>query len=207
MIYLKAFLMIFTILIPILRINKVLNERNNALNRYNIIFLSFLFSIGTFVSMYIGKIIVLIFGSVVLSYFGYFILIIYAAYYFSQFKKKKEFENGLDTSFYLEEYEKHKIVLNNPELIQIKISNLLDIKGCIKFAYYLTLNNFFILFSSALINIDLSLSIIFTFIISMIFFFMYDFTKNSILLSFIIKYEEILISLLLIFIFSLCLLI
>ena len=200
MIYLKSFLIIFTILIPILRINQTLNKKNNLPNRYNITLLSILFSIGTFISMYIGTVINSVFNSIILTRFGYFILIIYSLYYFLQFKKKNEFKSGLDTSFYLEEQQKTNIFLNNPELIQINKFSLLDIKSCTKFAYYLTLKNFFILFSSALINIDTSLSITFTFIISMIFFFIYDLIKNSSLLSFTVKYEELLIGILLILI-------
>ncbi len=203
MIYIKSLLIVSAFLIPILNIQKKLSENNIILNKYSITLISIFLSTGVYISMIIGKFLLNMTSSICLNYLGLFILFILSLYYIFQYVYKIERKKHLDTSFYVEENKKYKMVINNPSIISIKTSSLIDILACFKLSLCITVNGFFMLFSCSLINISISLCILSAFIVSMFLFFIYDFIKNFYVTSFMINYEEIIISSILLILFLL----
>ena len=138
------------------------------LTKSSTILLAIMTSIGIFLSMYIGKLILLllmpqqgnIFGAVLLSFIG--------IYFIGEYIRLEKNRTGYDTSHYFENSLKYKNFLENPNHIDSDKSNHIDIRECLNLSIVLMLNTLYISFASSITGVSIGLSVFFNFIITII---------------------------------------
>lgn len=196
--YLICAIISVALFLPILRIDFVFKKENKKLSRYMITFISILAASGSFLCMYMGYLLYIVFKSPSLIVFGHISVLLCGIYFLFEYKRKHEYAIGFDTSFYTEEHILHKKYLDNPKTIPINFNNLLDLKGCFIISSSLIINSFFSLFCAALMQADVCLTSLFIFTISMIFFNLYELFRKFNFYKNIIKYEYFIMGILLI---------
>ncbi len=160
------------------------------LSKSNAILLSIVTSVSTFVSMYIGKLILPLidprisnmFGAILLSYIGISFIVEYI-----RLEKKRL---GYDTSFYYESSLKYKSILENPYILNLDKSHNINLKECLVLSIALSLNNICINFAASITGVNLSISVFFSFIISIVFLYISYFNRNINLSKLFIKYSN-----------------
>lgn len=196
--YLTCAIISAALSLPILRIDSIFKRENKKLSRYMITFISILAASGSFLCMYMGYLLYIVLKSQSLIVFGHISVLICGIYFIFEYKRKHEYAIGFDTSFYIEEQMPHKKYLDNPRTIPLDSKNLLDLKGCFIISSSLIINSFFSLFCAALMQADVCITSLFIFIISMIFFNLYELFRKFNFYKKIIKYECFIMGILLI---------
>ncbi|OCB00015.1 manganese efflux pump [Clostridium beijerinckii] len=160
------------------------------LSKSNTILLAIVTSVSTFVSMYIGKLILSlidpkisnIFGAILLSYIGISFIIEYI-----RLEKKRL---GYDTSFYYESSFKYKNILDNPYILNLNKSHNISLKECLALSAAISLNNIYTNFAASITGVNLSISVFLNFIISILFVYIGYFNRDINLSNLLIKYSN-----------------
>lgn len=138
------------------------------LSKSSIILLTILTSIGTFLSMYIGKMILYLLKPDLGNLFGGILLSFIGVYFIVEHIRLETKRGGYDTSYYFESSLKYKNILENSNFITSTKSNHIPIKECLNLSIVLILNTFSIGFAASITGVSISLSILFNFILTLV---------------------------------------
>lgn len=163
---LSAVLLSIAINMDTLKISFSSKSDNSTLFKFKILFIAIFTSIITFLSMFLGKIIDIyltqklsnIFGSVLLGFVG--------IYYIVEHIRKEKDKDGYDTSHYVENFIKHKNIIEfeNTSDNSHLITNLINL------SFALSINNIWPCIAGSLTGIDISLTLLLNFLICITFY-------------------------------------
>lgn len=167
MIILSSFLLVMVLNLNTLRISLSYGIKKIHLTKSIAILLAAITSIGTFLSMYIGKLILFFFSYKLGNVFGGVLLSFTGIYFIVEYIRLEKKRSGYDTSYFFESTLKYKAILENPNITVSNESNTIDVKKSLKLSFSLILNNLCPYFAASITGIDLSLSVFFNFIIAL----------------------------------------
>ena len=141
MIFLSPFLLSISSNLITLTISSSYGIKKIYLTKSITILLAILTSIGTFISMYIGKLILYLFKPELGNIFGGILLSFIGVYFIVEYIRIEKKRAGYDTSYYFESSLKYKNILENPSTINSDKSNHIPIKECLNLSIAFILNN------------------------------------------------------------------
>lgn len=191
MIFLSPLLLSISSNINTVSISSAYGIKKIQLGKSSILLLAILTSIGTFISMYIGKLLLPLmnislanlFGAVLLSYIGISFIVEYI-----RLEKKRA---GYDTSYYFESSLNYKNILENPIIVDSDKSNHIDFKECLKLSFAVILNNSCTTFAASITGVDIGLSVFFNFIITILSLYLGYFNSNIYMSKWFSKYSNL----------------
>lgn len=197
--FLSAFILCLLINLTPLTLSLLYGNKKLYLNKSIILLFSIITSIGSFIFMYAGKLIVTlsipktgnIFGAVSLSLIG--------IYHLTEYMKIKNNLAGYDTSYYLETSLKYKKLLESSFYIN-ELNNIKNItlNDCLKFSIEILTNNILIYFSAGITGININLCVFFNFILSLIALYLGYLCINDNIFKFLVKHLNLIDGILLI---------
>lgn len=161
------------------------------LSKSNSILLAIVTSASTFVSMYIGKLILPlidpkvsnIFGAILLSYIGISFIV-------ENIRLEKK-RLGYDTSFYYESSFKYKNLLEDSYILNLDNSHNINLRKCLALSISLSVNNICTNFAASITGVNLSISVFLNFIISILFVYIGYFNRNINFSKHLIRYSNV----------------
>lgn len=158
------------------------------LSKSNSILLAIVTSTSTFVSMYIGKLILPlidpkvsnIFVAILLSYIGISFIV-------ENIRLEKK-RLGYDTSFYYESSFKYKNLLEDSYILNLDNSHNINLRKCLALSISLSVNNICTNFAASITGVNLSISVFLNFIISILFVYIGYFNRNINFSKYLIRY-------------------
>lgn len=138
------------------------------LPKFSLLLTAIITTIGTLLSMYLGKFILIFFEPKLGNIFGAVLLSFTGVYFISENIRLQKKHAGFDTSYYFESALQYKSIIEHPDIIDLDKSNHIDIKECINLSVALTLNTLYATFAAGITGININLSIFFYFIFSII---------------------------------------
>lgn len=192
--FLSALLLSVAINIDTLKISSSSKYDNSIPLNLKIFFTSIFTTFVTFLAFCLGKIIDIYFTHSFNNIFGSVLLGFVGIYYFIEYRRIQEYNQGYDTSFYVNNLKKHKnfIELDNPYIDSDSLKNLINI------SIALSLNNIWPSIAAGLANINLPLIILLNFIICILFYILGYFFYSKKCLSYIKSHHYLITSILLI---------
>ena len=160
--------------------------------------LAILTSIGIFISMYIGKLILYLFNPELGNIFGGILLSFIGVYFIVEHIRIELKRAGYDTSYYFESSLKYKNILENSNFITSDKSNHIPIKECLNISIVLIFNTFFICFAASITGVSISLSVLFNFFLTLISAYLVYFNSNIYISKWFNKYSNLISGVLLI---------
>ncbi|MBE6090078.1 MAG: hypothetical protein E7206_18965 [Clostridium beijerinckii] len=160
------------------------------LSKSNSILLAIVTSASTFVSMYIGKLILPlidpkvsnIFGAILLSYIGISFIV-------ENIRLEKK-RLGYDTSFYYESSFKYKNLLEDSYILNLDNSHNINLRKCLALSISLSVNNICTNFAASITGVNLSISVFLNFIIFILFVYIGYFNRNINFSKYLIRYSN-----------------
>lgn len=191
---LSAFLLSTAINIDTLKISFSSKNDTSVSLKLKIFFASIITTVITFLSFALGKIIDVYFTQNLSNIFGSVLLGFTGVYYIVEHIRIQKDKEGFDTSYYVENFKKHKniIELNTPPVTSISLKNVIHI------SIALSLNNIWPCIAGSLTNISIPLTVLLNFLIFICFFICGIFISNKSLIRFISNYHYLITSFLLI---------
>lgn len=168
MIFLSPLLLAISSNLDILTVSLSYGIKKIHLNKSNALLLATTTSICTFLSMYIGKLLLYLFQPWLSNIFGAILLSFIGVYFIVEYMQLENNHARYDTSFYFENLSKYKNILENPHIIDSDKSNTINVRQCLNISFVLTVNNLLTSFAASITGVNLSLSIFFNFIITII---------------------------------------
>lgn len=192
--FLSALLLSVAINIDTLKISSSSKYDNSIPLNLKIFFTSIFTTFVTFLAFCLGKIIDIYFTHSFNNIFGSVLLGFVGIYYFIEYRRIQEYNQGYDTSFYVNNFKKHKnlMELDNPYIDSDSLKNLINI------SIALSLNNIWPSIAAGLANINLSLIILLNFIICILFYILGYFFNSKKYLLYIKSHHYLITSILLI---------
>jgi putative sporulation protein YtaF len=160
--------------------------------------LSIITSIGMFLSMYVGKLILHLFNPKLGNIFGAILLSFIGVYFIVEYFRLGKKLAGYDTSYYFESSSKYKNILENLNYINALKSKYINIKDCLNISIAIILNNMCIYFSSSITGISISLSVFFNFIITIVAVYLGYFNSSIYISKWFSKYSNLISGIILI---------
>ncbi|QGH22622.1 hypothetical protein [Clostridium butyricum] len=192
--FLSALLLSTAINIDTLKISFSSKTDSSVPLNLKILFASIFTTFITFLAFCFGKIIDIYFTHSLSNIFGSVLLGFVGVYYLIEHIRIQKDNDGYDTSFYVNNFKKHKnlIELNNPYIYSDSFKNLFNI------SIALSLNNILPSIAGSLTNINLPLTILFNFLICIFFYIAGNFIYNKKFIKYIKTNHYLITSILLI---------
>jgi putative sporulation protein YtaF len=198
MIFLSPLLLSISTNVATLSVSSSYGLKKIHFPKSSMILLAVITSLNILISMYIGKLILPlfdlrlsnIFGAILLSYIGISFIVEYI-----RLEKKRA---GYDTSYYFESPFGYKNVIENPTIIDSDKSNHIDIKESLNLSLAIILNNIFTGLAASITGVNISLSVLLTFIISLISINFGYYNSNICISNWFRKYSDLISGIILI---------
>lgn len=191
MIFLSAFLLSIASNLETLRISLSYGIKKIYLGKSITILLAIITSVGTFISMYIGKLILYLFPHHLSNIFGAVLLSFTGIYFIVEYIRLENKRANYDTSHYWDGTLKYKNILENPSDIDSYKSNHIGIRECLRLSTTFISNNLFTCFAASITGINISYSVFLNFIIVIFCVYLGAFNSNIYLSKFISKYSNL----------------
>ena len=191
MIFLSAFLLSIASNLETLRISLTYGIKKIYLTKSIAILIAITTSMGTLISMYLGKFILNFFKPEHSNIFGGILLSVIGVYFIVEYIRLGEKNSGYDTSYYFESSFKYINILENPDILHSDKLNSIDIKKCLTLSEAIILKNFWTCFAASITGISISLSTIFNFIIIIFCVYLGNFNSNMYISKWFTKYSNL----------------
>ncbi|MDR3595592.1 manganese efflux pump [Clostridium sp.] len=176
MIFLSSLLLAISINLTALQVSLDYKLKNIHLPRFIVLLTTIITTLGTLLSMYLGKFILIFFEPKLGNIFGAVLLSFTGIYFISENIRLQKQHSGFDTSYYFESALQYKIIIENPSIIDLDKSKHIDIMECINLSIALILNTICTTFAAGITGININLSVFFYFIISIFFLYFGSFS-------------------------------
>lgn len=192
--FLSPILLTAAINIDTLKISLSSKSEYSISLKFKIMSASIFTTVITFFALCLGKIIDIYFTHSLSNIFGSVLLGFVAIYYIVEHIRIQKDKEGYDTSFYVENFKnaKNVIELDNPYICSNNIKNLMDV------SIALSLNNIWPCIAGSLAHISIPLTVLFNFLICIIFYIIGTSLSNTSVIKFIKSYHYIISAFLLI---------
>ena len=127
MIFLSPFLLSISSNLNTLRVSLSYGIKKIHLTKSMTLLLAIITSMGTFISMYFGKLILHLFQRSLGNIFGAILLSFIGVYFIVEYIRLETKHAGYDTSYYFEPPIKYKSILENPNIVDSDKSNHIDV--------------------------------------------------------------------------------
>jgi len=198
MIFLSPFLLSISSNLNTLRISLSYGIRKIHLTKSSTILLAIITSIGTFLSMYIGKLILHLFNPELGNIFGAILLSFIGVYFIVEYIRLEKKHAGYDTSYYFESSLKYKNILENPNIVDSDKSNCIDLKECLNLSFALIINNLSACFAASITGVSINITVLFNFIITIMSISLGYFNSNIYISKWFSKYSNLISGIILI---------
>ena len=168
MIFLSPFLLSISSNLNTLRTSLSYGIKKIHLTKSMTLLLAIITSMGTFISMLFGKLLLHLFQQSLGNIFGAILLSFIGVYFIVEYIRLETKHAGYDTSHYFEGSLKFENILENTNAIDSDESNHIDIKECLNLSLALIQNNLFTGFAASMTGISISISVFFNFIITIV---------------------------------------
>ena len=158
------------------------------LSKSNSILLAIVTSTSTFVSMYIGKLILPLIDPKVSNIFGAILLSYISISFIVDNIRLEKKRLGYDTSFYYESSFKYKNLLEDSYILNLDNSHNINLRKCLALSISLSVNNICTNFAASITGVNLSISVFLNFIISILFVYIGYFNRNINFSKYLIRY-------------------
>ena len=158
------------------------------MSKSSLLIIAIITSVGTFISMYLGKIISNFFNQSIANIFGSILLGLVGIYFIIEHVRMEKKHRGEDISYYVESNSKYKVILEDPTIIDADRSYEININEALLLSFALTINNLGIGVTASITGVNIPLSIFFNFIVTIISFYFGYFIGNSYLSKLLGKY-------------------
>lgn len=191
MIFLSAFLLSIALNLETLRISLSYGIEKIYLTKSISISLAIITSVGIFISMYIGKLILCLFPHQLSNIFGAVLLSFIGVYFIIEYMRLENKRVGYDTSDYFESTLKYKNILENPSIIASYKSNHISILEYLRLSTSFISNNMLTFFAASITGISISFSIFLNFIIVLFCVYLGVFNSNIYISKWFGKYSNL----------------
>ena len=198
MIFLSPFLLSISLNLIVLTISSSYGIKKIHSYKSSTMLLAILTSIGTFISMYIGNLILYLFNPELGNIFGGILLSFIGVYFIVEHIRLETKRAGYDTSYYFESSLKYKNILENSNFITSDKSNHIPIKQCLNISILIMLNTFSVCFAASITGVNISLSVLFNFILTLVIVYLGYFNSNIYISKWFNKYSNLISGVLLI---------
>lgn len=198
MFFLSVFLLCFVLNLNILRISFFYKNIKLHFSKTIILFFSILTSIGAFLSIYAGKLILILFKPEIGNIFGALSLSFIGVYYIVEYIRLENKQAGYDTSYYFEATLKYKQFIESPYVINLDKTNSISLMKCLNFSIAFIFNNFFIYFLAGITGININLSVFFNFVLALFAFYLGYLNLNTKILKFFNRFSNLISGIILI---------
>lgn len=161
------------------------------MTKSSLLLIAIITSIGTFISMYLGKIIGNFFNQNIANIFGSILLSLVGIYFIIEHVRIEKKHRGEDISCYVESNSKYKVILEDPSIVDIDKSYEISINEALLLSFALTINNLGVGVAASITGVNIPLSVFFNFIVTIISFYLGCFIGNSYLSKFFGKYATL----------------
>lgn len=158
------------------------------MSKSSLLIIAIITSVGTFISMYLGKIISNFFNQSIANIFGSILLGLVGIYFIIEHVRIEKKHRGEDISYYVESNSKYKVILEDPTIIDADRSYEININEALLLSFALTINNLGVGVTASITGVNIPLSIFFNFIVTIISFYFGYFIGNSYLSKLLGKY-------------------
>jgi putative sporulation protein YtaF len=191
MIFLSSFLLSIALNLETLRISLTSGIKKIYLTKSTAISLAIITSIGTFISMYLGKIILHLFKPELANIFGGILLSFIGVYFIIEYIRLEEKHAGHDTSYFFESSFKYINILETSDIANSDNSISINMKKCLSLSQAFILNNLFTCFAASITGISIGISVIFNFIITIFCIYLGNFNSNIYISKWFSKYSNL----------------
>lgn len=198
MVYLSPILLCISLNILLLTITSSLNIQKISLNKSSIILISLILTLSTFISMELGYFLNFYLLKYYSNMFGGILLAFIGIYYLIEHRKKVEYSNGYDTSFYFKMFPKYRMYFFNPKLIDNNNSKYIELNESIYISITLSLCTIYMFFAAGVTLVNIPFTLFLVFISSSCILCLNYFNKSYILNTFLNKYCLLIVSIILI---------
>lgn len=168
MLYLLSILICLSSNILLIVTSSLLKSKGISLNKASIIFISIVLTIASFISIFLGKLSSTYLFKEYSNIFSGVLLLFIGTYYLIEYKKKLEYNNGFDVSFYYETLPKFRKLINDPSIIDRNCSKCIEINESFYISIPLSIYNFSIFFAVGVSPLSIAFIITFLFISTLI---------------------------------------
>lgn len=172
MIFLSPLLLSISSNLNALQVSLDYKQKKIHLPKFIILLIAIITTIGTFISMSLGKFILIFFDPKLGNIFGAALLSFTGIYFISENIRLKKIKAGYDTSYYFESALQYKKIIENPSIIDLDKSNYIDIKECFNLSVALILNTIYTTFAAGITGININITMFIYFIISIIYLYL-----------------------------------
>lgn len=198
MTFLSAFILCLLINLTPLTISLLYGNKKIYLNKSIILLFSIITSIGTFIFMYTGKLIVTLFIPKTGNIFGAVCLSLIGIYHITEYMKIKNNRASYDTSYYFETSLKYKKLLESYHITELNNTKNSTLNNYLKFSIEFLTSNILIYILAGITGININFSVFLNFILSLIALYLGYIFFNSIIIKFLTKYLNLIDGILLI---------
>lgn len=150
------------------RISSFCEIKKVSLHKTQILLISIITTFATFISMCIGELISKVLLKEILVPFGCALLIFIGIYFFVEHVRLLKKSRNEDTSYYVENNSKFNLLLKEGILSEFNNSKCLNLSDSTSLAIFLSKTNILLGLIAGILNINIPLSIFFSFIISIL---------------------------------------
>jgi len=191
MLFLSAFLLSIALNLETLRISLSYGIEKIYLTKSISISLAIITSVGTFISMYFGNLILYFFPHQLSNIFGAVLLSFTGIYFIVEYMRLENKRAGYDTSCYFESTLKYKNILENPSVLASYKSNHISMRQCLQLSTSFISNNLFTCFAASITGISISFSVFLNFIIVLLCVYLGIFNSNIYISKWFGKYSNL----------------
>jgi putative sporulation protein YtaF len=191
MFFLSPLLLSISSNINTVSISSAYGTKKIQLGKFSILLLAILTSIGTLISMYIGKLLLPLMTLSIANLFGAVLLIYIGISFIVEYIRLEKKRAGYDTSYYFESSLNYKSILENPIIVDSDKSNHIDFKECLKLSFAIIFNNSCTTFAASITGVDIGLSVFFNFIITILSLYLGYFNSNIYISKWLSKYSNL----------------
>ena len=199
MIFLSAFLLCILLNLTPLKISLLYGNKKIYFSKSIILLFSIITSIGIFIFMYAGRIIVKLFYPEIGNIFGAVALSFIGVYYVNEYMRLENENAGYDMSYYFDSSLKYKKLMESHScFMDFNKTNNISLNDCLKVSIGFIMNNLLIYISAGITGININLSVFFNFIFSLLFLYLGYFKFNANIQKFFNRFLNLIVGILLI---------
>lgn len=191
MLFLSALLLSIALNLETLRISLNYGIKKIRLTKFFVILLSIITSLGVFISMCIGQLVLHLFSPALGNIFGATLLSFTGVYFIVEYIRIEKKHARYDTSCFFESSLNYKNILENPTIVDTDKSTHINIRECLNLSLAFVLNNLCTCFAASITDINIGLSVFLNFIIALFCVYLGNFNSNINISKWFSKYSNL----------------
>lgn len=189
--YLSSLLLTLSSNFDTLSVSLSFGMKKIHINKTSTLLTAIFTSLGTFISMYLGQILLHFIDPNLSNQFGGTLLSFIGVYFIIEYIRLKKKNNGYDTSHYIGDDSHFKTILEDPIILDVNKSNHIDLLEALILSTALTINNLIIGIGAGIAGISISISVFLNFIVTVLSIYCGNFICSTYLSTLLKKYNNL----------------